>query len=134
VAEGRLPELIYLELDDILELYAAMIGATPEKARNQIRNRSGIESALARPVTYGHYQEADIALQAAVLAHGLAEGQNFIDGNKRIALVSMLTFLEINGYRLPLRDPELADLILSLSAGVTPEALASRIRPALTPI
>jgi death-on-curing protein len=134
VAEGRLPELIYLEFDDILELYAAMIGAAPGQARDQIRNRSGIESALARPASYGHYQEADIAVQAAVLAHGLAEGQNFIDGNKRIALVSMLTFLEINGYRLPLPDPELADLILSLGAGVTPEALASRIRAALIPI
>ena len=38
---------------------------------------------MARPATYAHYEKADLALQAAVLAHGLAEGQLFIEGNKR---------------------------------------------------
>jgi hypothetical protein len=32
-----------------------------------------------------------LALQAAVLAHGIAESQAFIDANKRLALVAMLT-------------------------------------------
>jgi hypothetical protein len=36
-------------------------------------------------------------MQAAVLAHGIAEGQSFLDGNKRVALIAMLTFLEVNG-------------------------------------
>jgi prophage maintenance system killer protein len=48
-------------------------------------------------------------LQAAVLAYGIAEGQQFIDGNKRTALVAMLTFLEINGMEVDASDPELAD-------------------------
>ena len=52
-----------------------------------------------------------------MLAHGLAEGQAFIDGNKRLALIAMLTFLELNGCRLPLPDSELADMIIGLSAG-----------------
>jgi death-on-curing protein len=55
-----------------------------------------LAGAIARPGTYAHYENADLALQA-VLAHGIAEGQHFIDGNKRTALVAMLTFLEING-------------------------------------
>ena len=36
-------------------------------------------------------------MQAAVLAHGIPEGQFFIDGNKRLALVAMLTLLEVRG-------------------------------------
>jgi death-on-curing protein len=44
-----------------------------------------------------------------LLAHGIAEGQHFLDGNKRTALVAMLTFLEINGFRLKASDRELAD-------------------------
>jgi death on curing protein len=74
---------------------------------------------------------ADLALQAAVPAHGIAEGQAFIDGDERTALVAMLTFLEINGLRVEATDPELSDWILSLSTGATPEDLAERIRRAV---
>ena len=86
---------------------------------------------VGRPRNYAHYQEADLALQAAALAHGIAESQAFIDGNKRLALVSMLTFLEVNGYEVNATDPELADWIIGLSAGTTPEELAGLIRSRL---
>jgi len=76
-------------------------------------------------------KEADVALQAAALAHGIAESQAFIDGNKRLALVSMLTLLEVNGYEVNATDPELADWIIGLSAGTTPEELADLIRSRL---
>jgi death-on-curing protein len=66
-----------------------------------------------------------------VLAHGIAESQLFIDGNKRTALVAMLTFLEINGFRVEASDPQLADWILSFSAGATPEDIAKLLRSAL---
>src|ERR1700744_5654020 len=90
-------EPVYLTLADLLELHALIIEATAAEATDQLRNRAGLESAIARPETYAHYQDADLALQAAVLAHGIAEGQQFIDGNKRTALIAMLAFLEING-------------------------------------
>lgn len=124
---------IHLQLEDALELYAAIFDATPSQAADHLRNRPGLEGALARPATYAHYQNADLALQAAVLAHGIAEGQYFIDGNKRLALVLMLTFLEVNGYRVKVSDPELADWILDLASGTTPQELAARIRTALIP-
>jgi death-on-curing family protein len=124
-------EPVYLTLDDVLELYGLIIGATVAEARDQLRNNDGLESALARPETYAHYQDADLALQAAVLAHGIAEGQQFIDGNKRTALVVVLTFLEINGWRVEASDPELADWILSFSAGATPETVAMLLRAAM---
>ena len=73
------------------------------------------------PGSYAHYEDADIALQAAVLAHGIAESQAFIDANKRLALVAMLTFLEINGHSIESSDPDLADWLLSFSAGTTPQ-------------
>jgi death on curing protein len=127
-------EPIYLTLEDVLELHALIIGATAVEAAGQLRNKAGLESALARPETYAHYQEADIALQATVLAHGIAEGQQFIDGNKRTALIAMLTFLEINGWRIEASDPELADWILSFSAGSTPEVVAELVTAAMHPI
>ena len=124
-------ELVYLTLADALELYAAIVAGMTEQAAATLRSRSGLEGALARPATYAHYQGADLALQAAVLAHGIAESQAFLDGNKRLALVAMLTFLEANGYQIDATDPELADWIIGPSGGLTPDELAERIRPRL---
>ena len=126
-------EPVYLTLDDVLELFGAIIDATTAEASNQLRSRDGLAGALARPTTHAHYEDADLALQAAVLAHGIAETQPFIDGNKRIALVAMLTFLEINGIGLEATDPELATWIIDLSAGSTPEALADKVRSVAQP-
>ncbi|MFZ1155244.1 MAG: type II toxin-antitoxin system death-on-curing family toxin [Solirubrobacteraceae bacterium] len=133
MAEGRSGEFepVYLTLADVLELHGLVIGATATEAADQLRNRAGLESALARPETYAHYQGADLALQAAVLAHGIAEGQQFIDGNKRTALIAMLVFLEINGWRIEASDPELAEWILSFSAGATPETVAQLLASAM---
>ena len=124
---------IHLELADALELCTAIISVPSARAVNQLRNRAGLEGALARPQTYAQYQDADLALQAAVLAHGIAESQTFFDGNKRLALVAMLTFLEINGQHVEASDPELAEWIISLSAGATPAGLAELIRQRLRP-
>lgn len=121
-------EPIYLVLDDVLELYGAIVGSTTDQAADHLRDAGGLESALGRPSMHAHYEGADLALQAAVLAHGLAEGQFFIDGNKRIGLVVMLTFLEINGVIVTATDEELANWILGLSAGDTPGQLAEHIR------
>lgn len=127
-------EPIYLEIADALELYAAIIDTTVEQAGDHLRNRDGLESALARPRSYAHYENADISLQSAALAHGIAESQTFIDGNKRLALVAMLTFLEINGHAVDPTDAELARWIIGLSRGTTPEQLAESVRKRLRPM
>ncbi len=133
MVEGQSGEFepVYLTLADVLGLHALIIGATAAEAADQLRNRAGLESAIARPETYAHYQDADLALQATVLAHGIAEGQQFIDGNKRTALIAMLVFLEVNGWRVEASDPELADWILSFSRGAKPEAAAKLVRAAM---
>ncbi len=69
----------------VLELHAAIIGGTIAQAADQLRNRSGLEGAVATPASYAHYEGADLSLQAVVLTHGLADGQWFIDGNNRVA-------------------------------------------------
>lgn len=127
-------DLVYLELIDALELYAAILGCTTSQAGDQLRDRAGLQGALARPLNYALYEEADLALQAAALAHGIAESQTFIDGNKRLALVAMLTFLEINGFTADASDPELADWIISLSSGRSSEELAVLLRARLVPV
>lgn len=75
--EGEEPdetELVYLTLSDALDLYTLIIGASASEAVDQLRNRDGLQGALVRPETCAHYEAADLALQAAVLAHGIAKG------------------------------------------------------------
>jgi death-on-curing protein len=123
----------YLDIENVIDLYAEFIGCTEQEAADQIRNRSGLESALARPRTYAYYQNADLSLQAAALAHGIAEGQHFIDANKRMASITMRAFLFFNGYQITASQQERAAWILRLSAGGTVEELATRIRATLVP-
>lgn len=52
-----------------------------------IRDRSMLESALARPHNLIAYGEPDVADLAASYAFGIARNHPFVDGNKRTALV-----------------------------------------------
>ncbi len=126
-------EFVYLTLDDALEIYAAIFSLTVKQAADHLRSRGALEGALGRPASYEHYQQADLALQAAVLAHGIAETQPFVDGNKRTALIAMLTFLELNANALSATDAELAAWIIGFSSGTTPEQLADQLRPRIEP-
>ena len=126
------PERLYLDLEDVLGLYSEVFGLEDQEARDRLRNETGLRAALGRPQTYAHYQQADIALQAAVLAHGITEGQHLLEGNKRTALVALRTFLAINGYGIDASQEERAAWIISLSEGVSIDQLAAQIRAALS--
>ncbi|MDQ2744222.1 MAG: type II toxin-antitoxin system death-on-curing family toxin [Chloroflexota bacterium] len=82
-------------------------------------------------LSHAHYAGADVSAQAAVLAHGIAEGQLFVDGNKRTALAAALTFLDLNGWTITAPQRERAEWILELSSGGTAKGLADHIRGAL---
>ncbi len=98
-----------------------------------MHDRGLLESALARPANYAAYQHADLALQAAVLAHGIAETQPFIEGNKRTALIALATFLLLNGHNLTASQDERMAWMIELSRGWPVENLADAIRGALVP-
>jgi len=72
---------VYLGVEDVLLLHADILGCSIEQARYHLRNTEGLEGAVARPLSHAHYAGADVSAQAAVLAHGIAEGQLFVDGS-----------------------------------------------------
>lgn len=125
---------LYLEVQDILGFYADIFDCTPRQASDQLRDRAGLEGAPARPRHYALYAEADLALQAAVLAHGIAEGQPSVEGNKRTALVTLRAFLLVNGFQVTAPQSERFRWMLRLSEGRTAEELADLIRPSLQPV
>jgi death on curing protein len=126
-------DLEYLDADDIIALHGLALGRSAQRAADQLRSRTTLEGAVARPMWHAVYSGADVAMQAAVLAHGVAESQSFVDGNKRTAWVALRTFLVINGWDIDVSQAERAAWILDLCRGGTAEALADRIRTALHP-
>ncbi len=55
--------------------------------------------------------------KAARLAYSLISNHAFVDGNKRIGVYIMLTFLEVNGIRIDCADDEIVELGLSVASG-----------------
>ena len=62
----------YLDLDDVIRLHGRIFGVAATVARDQLRDAGALESAIARPANHAAYQGADLAGQAAILAHGIA--------------------------------------------------------------
>lgn len=94
-----------------------------------LRDEGMLRSALERPINKWRYEQSELAELASAYAFGLAKNHAFVDGNKRIAFMSMMSFLLKNGIQF---DPEPAHataIILLLAAGeVSEESLARWIR------
>ncbi len=96
----------------------------------RLRDESALESALARPKNKWVYSdERDVAALAAAYGFALVTSHPYRDGNKRIGLLAMATFLGINGYELTATDENGVGEMLALAAGhVSEEELARWIR------
>ncbi len=91
-----------------------------------IRDENALASALARPINRWRYEQADLATLAASYAFGLARNHAFLDGNKRIAFVSMMVFLRLNGVRFAPDPAQATTAIIRLASGEIDEAGLTR--------
>src|SRR5690348_8216846 len=62
-----------------------------------LRDEGMLRSVLERPINKRSYEQASLPELAAAYAFGLAKNHAFVDGNKRIAFMAMMTFLRRNG-------------------------------------
>lgn len=91
-----------------------------------IRDRGLLESTLARPRNLLAYSEEVSEFDlAACYAYGLARNHCFVDGNKRIALIAALTFLDLHGWRLEASREDRIEMFLGLAAGEISESKLS---------
>ena len=88
--------------DDQIEQYGGTKG---------IRDPGQLEAALFRPQS-GYY--SDTIAQAAALWESLSQNHPFIDGTKRTAFASMLTFLIINDTELTVEADEVWSFLSQL--------------------
>jgi death-on-curing protein len=85
--------------------------------RPGVRSLDLLESALARPRNKSAYGRADIHACAAAYGFAIARNHPFVDGNRRMALLSIYMFLRLNGYRLTAEEPDAYTAIMALAAG-----------------
>ncbi len=127
----------YLDLDDFIEIAAAVTGLTAEAVRGSSRLELA-DSALHAPQSGFGDQEffPELVDKAAVLAVRLAKNHPLPDGNKRVAWVCLRMFVELNGLAW---DPkpsvdEAEAAVLSIANGAwNEEALASWLSSYLRP-
>jgi death-on-curing protein len=94
-----------------------------------LRDEGLLRSALERPLNKWHYEQTQLPELAAAYGFGLAKNHAFVDGNKRIAFMSMLVFLRKNNVRFAPDPAEATAMMMSLAAGeVSEESLARWIR------
>ncbi len=92
-----------------------------------MRDEHALESALARPRQRWLYApQATLAELAAAYAFGVARNHPYVDGNKRVALVVMVAFLERNDVELTATNAEALSAMLALAAGELTEPELAR--------
>lgn len=108
---------VFLDIEDVLRIHTRQIkrfGGDPG-----IRDRGLLESALAMPRASfgGQYVHEDVLAMAGAYLFHLAKNHAFIDGNKRVALGSMLYFLHLNAVPYEFPDDALQACVLAVAAG-----------------
>lgn len=115
-------EVEFLDLEDVLSLVRAL-GAGP------VRDVGLLDAAVARPQSsvFGEDAYPTLLLKAAALLHSLVRNHALVDGNKRLAWLAAVVFLDVNGVTVELSDDDTFDLVMDAAQGIVDvEVIAQR--------
>jgi death on curing protein len=112
VTPALAPEPYYLDLEDLLGLVRAL-------DTGPVRDFGLLDSAAARPRSsaFGQDAYATLALKAAALLHSLARNHSLVDGNKRLAWLATVVFLDLNAHETGLTEDLAFALVMDVSEG-----------------
>jgi death on curing protein len=120
-------EPLWLSTDLVIAIHEEQLGQFG--GPSGLRDQGLLESALGRPRHKYTYGTEDLSTLAAAYAFGLARNHAFVDGNKRIAFLAMVTFLGLSDIEFVVTEPEAVVMMLAVAAGeVSEESLARWIR------
>lgn len=117
-----------IESQQVLKMHSMLIERIG--GRDGVRDLSVLKSALEAPFQtfLGEDLYLTIEQKAARLCYGLIKNHAFHDGNKRIGVLTLLTFLEINEIKVEFNDEELIDIGISIATDkMSLEALTDKI-------
>lgn len=104
--------------ENVLTVYTILTEATGGTVG--VRDEGLLISALEAPYqTFDGVELFPTILEKAVrLGYGLVANHPFVDGNKRIGILVMLTFLELNSVAVEFKDSEIVDMALGVASGL----------------
>ena len=104
--------------ENVLTVYTILTEATGGTIG--VRDEGLLISALEAPYqTFDGVELFPTILEKAVrLGYGLVANHPFVDGNKRIGILVMLTFLELNSVAVEFKDGEIVDMALGVASGL----------------
>jgi death-on-curing protein len=109
--------IIRLSLETVIQMHARLIAEIG--GLDGIRDQNMLDMSVNSFFqTFGGMDlYPTLAGKATYLAFSLIKNHCFIDGNKRIGVTAMYTFLELNNVSLMFSDDELIDLDLGTADG-----------------
>lgn len=109
--------MIRFTVERVLLLHQLMIEQTG--GADGVRDMGLLESAVESMFAGFDGQELypDKEEKAARLGFSLIANHAFVDGNKRIGVYAMLTFLEVNGISIKANNQEVIELGLGVASG-----------------
>ena len=88
-----------------------------------LRDEGLLQGALQRPINKWQYENSDTFGCAAAYAFGVAKAHAFVDGNKRTAFVTSVTFLRLNGWYFVTEPAEGVTFMEDLASGAVSEEI-----------
>jgi death on curing protein len=104
----------WLTVDGVKTIHADLI--TRYGGSHGLRDAGLLESAIHRARNLHEYERASVPRMAAAYAWGLVKNHAFVDGNKRIGLAALVSFLHLNGFELDCTEVEETAMILRAAA------------------
>jgi death on curing protein len=113
-------EPLWLDSHDVRAIQGEILAESG--GTSGILDAGALESTLNKPKNLHYYSENVTLYQlAASYGYGLVKNHCFVDGNKRIALIAVYTFLFINEIELVATEVDAADFFLNLAASGEPQ-------------
>lgn len=87
-----------------------------------IRDEGLFESVMAGPRDlFAYEKDVSLAALAAAYCYRLAKNHSFVDGNKRVAFLSVGLFLGLNGMKLNADQVDAIQVVLGVASGQVSE-------------
>lgn len=101
-----------LDLEDLLG-FVRDLGVGP------VRDVGLLDSAAARPraSAFGEDAYPSLAMKAAALLHSLSRNHALVNGNKRLAWLATVVFVDINGHAPDVTEDAAFELVVDVASG-----------------
>lgn len=110
-------EPMWLDSHEICAIHGEILAESG--GASGVLNKGAVDSTINKPKNLYHYgDEVTLYELAASYGYGFVKNHCFVDGNKRVALITVYTFLAINGIELIASEVDAASFFLELAASL----------------